>query len=217
VTSQDQNIIATLVVQSMTNPTVRNNLLANPVQYLTEQGVNLGPPPVPTITAVADTETLFNVIVPLAPLGPTQTLSTLPLPNPTPFCIVVWIMTTVQANGSLAQPLLQDPVGVLKGMGVNLPAGTQIKVWQETQNQRYLGIPYFGSGSAVPVQFVSVAAKGKHPTPPPVNQNINVNVNANANINAVAIVNAAALTSVEAAINVSSAVVAAEVIAVLVI
>jgi hypothetical protein len=216
-TSQDQNIISTLVVQSMTNPMVRNNLLADPAQCLSEQGVNLGPPPVPTITAVADTESLFNVIVPFAPLAPNQTLSTLPLPNPTPFCIMVWIMTTVQAKGPLAQPLLQDPVSVLTGMGVHLPAGTQIKVWQETQSQRYLGIPYFGSGSAVPVQFVSVAAKGKNPTPPPVNQNINININANSNVNAVAIVNAAALTSVEAAINVSSAVVAAEVIAVLVI
>jgi hypothetical protein len=216
-TSQDQNIISTLVVQSMTNPSVRNNLIADPAQFLQQQGVNLGPPPVPAIQAVADTETLFNVIVPFAPLAPNQTLSTLPLPNPTPFCIMVWIMTTIQAKGPLAPALLQDPVKVLTGLGVHLPAGTQIKVWQETQNQRYIGIPYFGSSSAVPVQFVSVAAKGKHPTPPPVNQNINVNVNANANINAVAIVNAAALTNVEAAINVSSAVVAAEVIAVLVI
>jgi hypothetical protein len=83
--------------------------------------------------------------------------------------------------------------------------------------QRYIGLPYYGSGSAIPVQFVSIAAKSKHPTPPPVNNNINVNVNANANVNAVAVVNAAAVTNVEAAINASSAIVAAEVIAVLII
>jgi hypothetical protein len=216
-TSQDQNTIAQLVIQSMSNPTVRNELIANPAGYLTQHGVNLGPAPVPTITAVADTETLFNVIVPLAPLGPTQTLLGLPVPNPTPFCLMVWIMTTVQINDPLAPSLLQDPVSVIRQLGVNLPAGIQIKVWQETQNQRYIGIPYFGSGSSVPLNFVSVAAKSKNPTPPPVNQNINVNMNANANINAVALVNAAALDNVEAAINVSSALVAAEVIAVLVI
>lgn len=213
---QDQNTVASLVIQSMSNPSIRNNLIANPVEFLQSQGVNLGPAPIPTITVVADTETLFNVIVPIAPLGPTQTLTQLPLPNPTPFCIMVWIMTTVQANGPLAQPLLQNPVAVLQQQGLTLPAGTQIKVWQETQTQRYLGIPYFGSGSSVPVSVLMAVGK-KHPTPPPVNNNINVNVNANANINAVAMVNAAAITNVEAAINVSSAVVAAEVIAVLVI
>ncbi|MBV8834371.1 MAG: nitrile hydratase subunit alpha [Acidobacteriaceae bacterium] len=215
-TPQEQNIVSNLVVQSMTNAMVRNELIANPTQYLEQNGVNLGQSP-PALTAVADTETLFNVIVPVTPLGPTQTLPQLPLPNPTPFCIMVWIMTNVQAGGSLANQLLQNPVGVLTSMGVHLPQGIQIKVWQETQNQRYIGLPYYGSGSAIPVQFVSVAAKGKHPTPPPVNNNINVNVNANVDINAVAVVNAAAVTNVEAAINASSAVVAAEVIAVLVI
>jgi hypothetical protein len=215
-TSQEQNIVSNLVIQSMTNATVRNELVSNTAQYLQQNGVNLGNNP-PALTAIADTETLFNVIVPVAPLGPTQTLTQLPLPNPTPFCIMVWIMTTVQAGGSLAAQLLQNPVGVLTGMGVRLPQGLQIKVWQETQSQRYLGLPYYGSGSAVPVQFVSVAAKGKHPTPPPVNNNINVNVNANVQVNAVAVVNAAAVANVEAALQVSSALVAAEVIAVLVI
>jgi hypothetical protein len=131
---------------------------------------------------------------------------------------MVWIMTTVQAGGQLAAQLLQNPVGVLAGMGVNLPQGTQIKVWQETQSQRYLGIPYYGSTSAVPVQIVGIVAKGgKTPTPPPVNTNINVNVNANVEVNAVAVVNAAAIANVEAALQASSALVAAEVIAVLVI
>jgi len=215
-TPQQQNIVSNLVVQSMTNPQVRNDLIANPIGYLQQNGVSFPPNP-PALTAVADTATLFNVVVPLAPLGPTQTLPQLPLPNPTPFCIFVWIMTNVQAGGALAAQLLQNPVGVLTNMGVHLPQGIQIKVWQETPTQRYIGLPYYGSGAAIPVQFVSVAAKNKNPTPPPVNNNINVNVNANANVNAVALVNAAAVTNVEAAINVSSAVVAAEVIAVLVI
>jgi hypothetical protein len=216
VTPQEQNIVSNLVIASMTNAQVRNELQNDTMPYLQQNGVNLGPNP-PKITAVADTETLFNVIVPFAKLGPTQTLPQLPLPNPTPFCIMVWIMTTVQAGGPVAAQLLQNPVGVLEGMGVKLPKGIQIKVYQETATQRYIGLPYYGSGAAVPVQFLSVAAKSKHPTPPPVNNNINVNVNANLNINAVAMVNAAAVTNVEAAINVSSAVVAAEVIAVLVI
>jgi len=158
-TSEDQNTIASLVIQSMTNPLIRNELIANPAQTLANNGVDLGPQPIPTITPVADTETLFNVIVPLAPLGPTQTLSQLPLPNPTPFCIMVWIMTTVQAGGPLASMLVQDPVQVLRQQGVNLPSGIQIKVWQETQDQRYLGLPFFGSGSVVPVQFLSVTGK----------------------------------------------------------
>jgi hypothetical protein len=214
-TPQEQNIVANLVVQSMNDQNLRNQLLANPAAVLTASGVNLGTQP-PTIIAVADTETLFNVIVPIAPLAPSQQLFNLPLPYPTPFLIMVWIMTNVQSNTPLAPSLIADPVSVLRQMGVQLPADIQIKVWQETPTTRYIGLPYYGSSSTVPSHFQSAAAKHKHPTPP-VNTAINVNVNANANVNAVAMVNAAAITNVEAAINVSSAVVAAEVIAVLVI
>src|SRR3974390_1180632 len=103
-TPQEQNTVSSLVIQSMTNATVRNELVSNPAQYLQQNGVNLGPNP-PAITAVVDTETLYNVVVPVAPLGPTQTLPKLPLPNPTPFCIMVWIMTNVQAGGTLASQL----------------------------------------------------------------------------------------------------------------
>jgi nitrile hydratase alpha subunit len=217
-TPQEQNIVANLVVQSMTDEAVRNNLLSNPTGTLTAAGVNLGPQP-PTIVTVADTSTLFNVIVPLTPLGPAQQLLTLPLPSPTPFCIMVWIITNIQQNTPLAASLIADPLSVLRGMGVKyLPAGTQIKVWQETQTTRYLGLPYYGATSAVPPQLHIQSITGKkHHTPPPVNVNVNVNVNANVEVNAVAVVNAAAVANVEAALQVSSALVAAEVIAVLVI
>jgi hypothetical protein len=214
-TPQEQNIVANLIIQSMSDQNVRNSLLSNPAGTLTSAGVNLGAQP-PTIVAVADTETLFNVIVPLAPLAPAQQLLTLPLPNPTPFLIMVWIMTNIQNKTPLTSSLLNDPVSVLKQMKVDLPKDVQIKVWQETPTTRYLGIPYFGSTSVVPPHFQSAAAKSKHPSSP-VNTNINVNVNANVEVNAVAIVNAAAVANVEAALQVSSALVAAEVIAVLVI
>lgn len=214
-TPQEQNVVASLVLQSMTNQTVRQSLLANPAGVLTQNGVNLGPQP-PTITAVADTETLFNVIVPITPLPPAQQLLNLPLPNPTPFTIMVWIITNIQQNTPLAASLKTDAMSVLRGMGVKyLPAATEVKVWVETPTQRYIGLPYFGSTSAVPqaVRLHSLAGK-KHPA---ANVNVNVNVNANVEVNAVAIVNAAAVANVEAALQVSSALVAAEVIAVLVI
>ena len=119
-TPQEQNIVANLVVQSMTDEAVRNGLLSNPTGTLTAAGVNLGPQP-PTIVTVADTGTLFNVIVPLTPLGPAQQLLTLPLPSPTPFCIMVWIITNIQQNTPLAASLIADPLSVLRGMGVKYP------------------------------------------------------------------------------------------------
>lgn len=218
-TPQEQNIVANLAIQSMTDMTLRANLLSNTEQALTNAGVNLGSP-APNIIAVADTNALFNVIVPITPLAPSQQLLTLPTPNPTPFCIMVWIITNVQQNTALAPSLLASPVPVLRSMGVTyLPADVEIKVWQETQTTRYLGLPYYGSTAMLPPKLAvhRVAAKKGHHSDPPVNVNVNVNVNANVEVNAVAVVNAAAVANVEAALQVSSALVAAEVIAVLVV
>ncbi len=211
---QEQNILANLAVKSMTDQQLRHNLINDTHNTLLNAGIELGADP-PNIIAIADTELLFNVIVPLTPLPASQQLLTLPLPHPTPFLIMVWIMTNVQNNTELAPKLLTDPVAVLKDMGVSGPENVVIKVWRETESTRYLGLPYAGSTTSVPQFAQSAAAKSKSPSHP--NVNINVNVNANVEVNAVTLVNAAAVANVEAALQVSSALVAAEVIVVLVI
>jgi hypothetical protein len=204
------NTIAELVVQSMTDATLRANLLQNPAQVLQEHGIQV--PDTPRIVTVADTDTLFNIVVPQTPLTPTQQLVTLP-PNPTPFQIGAWIVTHVQLGGTLAAELQANPVSVLTGMGVNLPSRMQIQVLVDTPLIRHMALPYFGSPAHVPNTVMSGAlGKGS-----PVNVNVNVNVNANVQVNAVAVVNVAAVGNVEAALQVSSALVAAEVIAVAII
>jgi len=153
--SQDQNTVAQLVIESMSNPTIRAELIADPAEFLSEQGVNLGPPPVPNIQAVVNSDTLFNVVVPFAPLRQALQLPNLPLPTPTLFQIHLWIITTIQNNGPLAGSLLANPTSVLTGMGVHVPPNVQFKVWQETQSQRYIVVPRVGPSSAIPPTVVA--------------------------------------------------------------
>ena len=214
-TPQEQNIVANLALQSMQDANIRNALLSDPIGTLRQHGLNI--PPTATafkVVAVEDTATLFNLVVPTVPLQSNLQVTQLPT-NPTPFAIATWIITNVQQKTPLASSLASDPVPVLQQMGVNIPSGVQIKVWQETSNTRYMVLPYFGSPASIPAQLQGKVALDKDT----VNVNTAVNVNAEVTVNAVAIVNAAVLAAVavESAVGASSAVVATEVVVVLII
>ena len=210
--ADNSNKIADLVMQTMTDANLRTQMLQNPAQVLQQNGIQV--PDTPRLVTVADTDTLFNIVVPITPLTPQQQLTSLP-PNPTPFQIAAWIVTHVQLGGTLAANLVANPVAVLTGMGVNMPNRMAIQVLVDSASIRHMALPYFGSTSHVPNTVTSGAlGKGGGGN---TNVNVNVNVNANVQVNAVAVVNAAAVANVEAALQVSSALVAAEVIAVAII
>ncbi len=204
----EMNIFGEVAVYASVYEPFKQQVLKNPADVLRERGVDV--PKDVTITAHADTANDFHVVVQKDPLPPSLRLLNLPA-HPTPFQIAMWIISNVQEKTAIAAKLKQDPVSVLVSMGVFIPEGIKIYVWEDTDKNRHMVIP-FRVGPAGQVDHVHpmvLAAAEKS------------NVNAATTVNAAHAINASEGVNLGAAVNVGAAlqvgVVAAAVVVVAVI
>lgn len=215
ITGQSTDVAtADLILRAAQDPTFLQQLLSNPVGTLENDGISV--PAGTTIEVHVNALNTMHISVEIAPIDPAYALYDLPQ-RPTPYQIGLWIVTNVQAGGTLAQELLSDPTTVLRQMGVNVPAGAQFFTWQNTQTVRHLVVPYIIDGETAPTMDLRMRRSTTIFGTSTSNVNVNASVNVNAAVDAVAAVNVAVVANVEVATQVAAALVAAEVVAVIVI
>jgi len=70
------------------------------------------------------------------------------------------VVAKAWADGKFKSRLLSDPAGALKEFGLDVPAGTQVRVVEETETVNYLVLPAKPTGDLSLEQLESVSAAG---------------------------------------------------------
>ena len=118
---------ARIVVRAWLDAGFKQRLLADATSAITELGYSLGHQTHMRLHAVANTPEVHNLVVcTLCSCYPMALLGAPP----------AWYKSVAYRSQAV-----RDPRGVLRQFGVDLPAATEIHVWDSTANARYLVIP----------------------------------------------------------------------------
>lgn len=137
--SNHEIVIAQTVAQALTDAEFNAALQADPKKALAKKGVSL--PAEHQVVVLVDTATRQHLVVPNQPIPEAQRLSALPR-DPSAFQLQRWAITTVQSGGPIADSLLSNPVGVLRGNGVQVPQSVQVTVHRNTDSTTYIALPH---------------------------------------------------------------------------
>jgi hypothetical protein len=174
-----------VVANAWLDPDYKQRLLGTPKKTIEEAGIDL--PAYVNLSVVEDTPVLRNMILADKPLPPQARVKVLAA-KPDFFSAYSYIYEKCIEDPAFKARFLAEPEAVLTQLGVAVPPGLRIRVYQDTDQERFFALPMTPK-SRITIELNEASMAVLDATA--VNANVNINANVQANVNADVTVNAA--------------------------